>query len=162
MPAPHGGKLIYRVNKNKNIEGMDSIEVSNEIAHDIENIAFGIFSPLEGFMCNEDFEYVLYHMRLSNDLPWTIPIVFDLKGKEFKEGDEVLLKAKNGVMAIFSIEEIYTYDKKEYAEKVFKKIVSTLSRYGAITPIEIGEKVQTYAIREDVGPVVGALSLIHI
>ena len=45
------------------------------------------------------------------------------------------------------------------AEMVFKKIVSTLGRYGAVTPVEIGEKVQIYAIREDVGPVVGAYIL---
>ena len=79
LPAPHGGKLIYRVNEEKNIDGMERIEISNDLAHDIENIAYGVFSPLEGFLCREDFENVLYNMRLSNDLPWTIPIVFDLK-----------------------------------------------------------------------------------
>ena len=120
MPAPHGGKLIYRVNRNKDIDGMDSIEISNELAHDIENIAFGVFSPLEGFLCREDFEHVLHHMRLQNDLPWTIPIVFDVEGNEFKEGDEALLKAENGMLATFAIEEIYDYNKKEYAERVFK------------------------------------------
>lgn len=121
MPAPHGGKLIYRVNEKKSIDGMDKIEVSKEIAHDIENIAYGIFSPLEGFLCREDFENVLYHMRLPNDLPWTIPIIFDI-GNNFKEGDEIALFSKNGMMATFKIEEIYRYDKKEYAERVFKTI----------------------------------------
>ncbi len=120
LPAPHGGKLIYRVNEEKNIDGMERIEISNDLAHDIENIAYGVFSPLEGFLCREDFENVLYNMRLSNDLPWTIPIVFDLKNMELKEGDEIVLFAKNGMVATFEIEEIYGYDKKEYAEKVFK------------------------------------------
>ncbi len=119
MPAPHGGKLVRRVDSSKSIEGMDKIEVNRDVAHDIENIANGVFSPLEGFMCREDFESVLYNMRLSNDVPWTIPIVFDFDNG-FKEGDEVALVAENGMEAIFSIEEIYTYNKKEYAEKVFK------------------------------------------
>ena len=121
MPAPHGGKLIYRVNEKKCIDGMDKIEVSREIAHDIENIAYGIFSPLEGFLCREDFENVLYHMRLSNDLPWTIPITFDIED-DFKEGDEIALFSKNGMIASFKIEEIYRYDKKEYAKRIFKTL----------------------------------------
>ncbi len=122
MPVPHGGKLVYRINENKNIEDMQKIEIGNEIAHDVENIAYGIFSPLEGFVCREDFENILHNMRLSNDLPWTIPIVFDLNAKYIKEGDEIALIARNGMIATFTIEDIYKYNKKEYAEKVFKTI----------------------------------------
>ncbi len=119
MPPPHGGKLIYRVDKNRDIEGIHAIEVSDDIAKDIENIAHGVFSPLQGFMCRNDFESVLEHMRLENDLPWTIPIVFDFEDG-LREGDEFALKAENGTVALFNIEEIYSYDKKRYAEKVFK------------------------------------------
>ncbi len=119
MPAPHGGKLIRRVDENKNIDDIEKIKVSRDLAHDLENIAYGVFSPLEGFMCREDFESVLHHMRLANDLPWTIPIVFDFDGN-IKEGDEVALVGENGTVAIMNIEEIYSYDKKEYAEKVFR------------------------------------------
>ena len=118
MP-PHGGKLVYRVDNNKNIEGMQKMEVSEEIAVDIENIAYGVFSPLEGFMCRNDFENVVYNMRLENDLPWTIPIILDVN-ESFREGDEILLYSKNGMKAEMKIEEIYSYDKKELANKVFK------------------------------------------
>ncbi len=119
MPAPHGGKLVYRVDKNIDTEGFPEIMISGDMAKDVENIAYGVFSPLEGFMCRNDFENVLEHMRLENDIPWTIPIVFDFEG-ELKEGDEVILKSENGTIALFKIEEIYGYDKKEYAQQVFR------------------------------------------
>jgi len=119
MKPPHGGKLVYRVDEKKDVDGISVIEINEDVAKDIENIAYGIFSPLEGFMCKSDFENVLEHMRLENDVAWTIPIVFDIENK-IREGEEVLLKAKSGTTAIFEVEEVYKYDKKEYAEKVFK------------------------------------------
>lgn len=119
MKPPHGGKLVYRVDEKKDVDDISVIEINEDVAKDIENIAYGIFSPLEGFMCKSDFENVLEHMRLENDVAWTIPIVFDIENK-IREGEEVLLKAKSGTTAIFEVEEVYKYDKKEYAEKVFK------------------------------------------
>jgi len=119
MPQPHGGKLIQRIRKNKNVEGLEKLYVSNDIAKDIENIAHGVFSPLEGFLCRDDFEHVLFHKRLSNDIPWTIPILLDVKEKKYKEGDEILLENENGMQATLEIEEIYGYSKKEFAQEVF-------------------------------------------
>jgi len=120
MPAPHGGKLVYRVNSSIDINGAREIKIDEDMAKDVENIAYGVFSPLQGFMCRNDFENVLEHMRLENDVPWTIPIVFDIEENDVREGDEVVLKAEGGTTALFRIEEIYGYDKKEYARKVFR------------------------------------------
>ncbi len=120
MPQPHGGKLIQRIEKNRDVEGMEKLKVSKDIAKDVENIAHGIFSPLEGFLCKDDFENVLFNKRLSNDIPWTIPIVLDMNEKKYKEGDEILLESENGLQAILEIEEVYSYDKKETAQEVFK------------------------------------------
>lgn len=118
MPQPHGGKLIRRIAPNKNIGDMQEIKVNGETANDIENIATGVFSPLEGFMHKEDFENVLTNMRLGSDVPWTVPIVFDYNGG-LKEGDDVALAGEKGTVAILGIEEIYRWNKKEYAKKVF-------------------------------------------
>ncbi len=118
MPQPHGGKLVRRIDPNKDIKDIQKIKVSKETANDIENIANGVFSPLDGFMHRGDFENVLSNMRLESDIPWTIPIVFDCM-EEVKEGDEVALIGENGTAAVMSIEEVYGCNKKEYAEKVF-------------------------------------------
>jgi len=131
MPAkPHGGKLVNRVISKekrkevlKEIEGLPKINISKEIAIDAENIAHGIFSPLDGFMNYNDYYSVLENMRLENDLPWTIPIVLDVHEdslRGIKEGDAVVLMHNNLPIALMDVEDIYTFNKKEYAEKVFK------------------------------------------
>jgi sulfate adenylyltransferase len=60
IPRPHGGKLINRfASSKKNIDGVFSIEVNNDLRNDIENIADGIFSPLEGFVGQDDFQDIV-------------------------------------------------------------------------------------------------------
>ncbi|MCP2519609.1 sulfate adenylyltransferase [SCandidatus Aminicenantes bacterium Aminicenantia_JdfR_composite] len=131
MIPPHGGKLVDRVLSGKERENallkakeLFKIKINLELIRDIENIAKGVFSPLEGFLCKEDFNSVLNHMRLSNDLPWTIPIVFDVPmeiANKLKEGQEIaLVNSKEEPVAILHLEEKYTYDKEEYARKVFQ------------------------------------------
>ena len=133
MPAkPHGGKLVNRVvtgeRRDRLIEEakeLPKIQISKETAVEVENIAHGVYSPLEGFMTSNDFTSVLENMRLENDLPWTIPIVLDVSHDELKklgvrEGDFVALITNGSVEALMEVEEIYKFDKKEYAEKVFK------------------------------------------
>ena len=79
----------------------------------------GLFSPLEGFNGREDYESILYNKRLSNGLPWTLPIVLDTDNKDIKEGDEILLKNDANLVAVMQVEEIYNYDKRAFAEQVY-------------------------------------------
>ena len=97
MPRPHGGKLVNRILKGtdrkraaETATSLEKVEVSRTLATDTENIAKGVFSPLQGFMNQEELENVLNRKRLPNDLPWTIPIVLDVpeeKAKNLKEGN---------------------------------------------------------------------------
>ncbi len=130
VSKPHGGRLVYRVAEGKRREALMAearelkvIEIRRETAIDLEDIAFGAFSPLEGFMVQEDYLSVLEDMRLSNDLPWTIPIVLDVDPDEIadvKEGDDVALAHNGKILALMKVEEIYGWDKKLHAEKVYK------------------------------------------
>lgn len=45
------------------------------------------------------------------------------------------------------------------AREYFEKIISLLSRYGGAVPEEITPNFKKYAIREDLGPVIGAFML---
>ena len=118
MIEPHGGKLVYRVDESIDTADAVKMKISQDMAKEVENIAHGVFSPLEGFMNRNDFESVLENMRLENNIPWTIPIVFDFENG-IEEGDSIILEADDGTTALFEVEDIYTYDKKRYAEKVF-------------------------------------------
>ncbi len=118
---PHGGKLVNRIMQ-KNTSGMYSFSVSDDLANDVENIADGILSPLEGFLLQEDFESVINKGRLANNLPWTVPIVLDVDKEtavKMKETGDILLKAKHGEFAILHVEETYTFDKEKTAKAVY-------------------------------------------
>ncbi len=130
VSKPHGGRLVDRVLRGRSRERVLSevreipkVEVNVSIAADVANIAHGVYSPLEGFLVQEDYLSVLHNMRLSNDIPWTIPIVLDVAPDEvagLKEGDEVVLTLNNNPIALLRIEEIYGWDKREYVINVFK------------------------------------------
>ena len=125
---PHGGVLVNRITK-VDPSGLFSIEITEDLANDVENIADGIFSPLEGFLGQQDFENVVSKGRLSNDLAWTIPTVLDVDeatASELKESGDILLKNPQGVgVAILHIEETFTFDKENTAKGVYGTIDSS-------------------------------------
>jgi sulfate adenylyltransferase len=123
IPRPHGGKLINKFTTRKNIDGLFSIEVSIDLLNDIENIADGTFSPLEGFMGQEDFESVVESGRLKNGLAWTIPIVLDVNDKmatEIKDSGEAVLKNNDDHFAVLNFEEVYSFDKIGMSKAVYQ------------------------------------------
>ncbi len=119
---PHGGKLVNRITK-ADPSGLYSISISEDLANDVENIADGIFSPLEGFLGKKDFENVISKGRLSNGLAWTIPIVLDVDestAAKMKKAGKVLLKNHQGLgIAILHVKETFTFDKEKTARGVY-------------------------------------------
>ena len=84
LPKPHGGKLINRIlrpsQREKILDEVDEIPkiiVDKETRNDLRNIAEGVFSPLEGFMEQQDYLRVVHEGRLTGGTPWTIPIVLN-------------------------------------------------------------------------------------
>jgi sulfate adenylyltransferase len=121
IAQPHGGKLITR-STSKNQDNLFSIQVSADLASDIENISDGIFSPLEGFLLREDFEKVITKGRLANDLPWTVPIILDVDKEtatKMKDAKDVALSVNGTNFAVLHVEEIYTFDKNATAKGVY-------------------------------------------
>ena len=119
---PHGGVLVNRIT-NVDPAGLFSITISEDLANDVENIADGIFSPLEGFLGQQDFESVISRGRLANDLAWTIPIVLDVDeeiANKMKDAGDVLLQNPDGIgIAVLHVEEVYTFDKEKAAKGVY-------------------------------------------
>jgi len=108
----------------KKIQGLTQVPVRSQIANEIIGISYGFFSPLEGFMGKADVDGVVQNMHLANGILWSIPIVFDMSDADIakygiKEGQSVVLTYDGNPMALFEINEIFTYDKKVMAEKVY-------------------------------------------
>ena len=126
IPSPHGNKLVNRivVSDKKNLDGMYTLQVTNELRNDIENIADGIFSPLEGFVGENDFHSIVKTGRLSNGLAWTVPIVLDVDqqqaGKIKDAGQIALTSINNEKFAILHVEEIYQFDKLACAKAIYQ------------------------------------------
>jgi len=125
--APHGGRLVQIKQTSKDSPSLagfkenQRLQVGRETATVVANIANGIFSPLEGFMAENDYLNVLEHMRLENDMPWTIPILLlGPRNNHFGSGDEVLLvDNSNHPVAVMEYEGNFEISKQEYASKVF-------------------------------------------
>src|SRR3712207_3194996 len=129
IPLPHGkNKLVNRfvVSDKKNLQDMYTLQVSNELRNDIENIADGIFTPLEGFVGEDDFRSIVTRGRLSNGLAWTVPIILDADEQEarnIKDAGEIALATKedsNEKFAILHVEEVYTFDKIACAKSIYQ------------------------------------------
>ncbi len=125
---PHGGELINRVASRQQREEVLSgnypeLEISYERAKDVVNIARGLYSPLTGFLNRKDLQSVLDHGRLSDGLPWTVPIVLDVGEAERERliaHQGVVLTHRGRKVAFMEIESIYSWDKEEFALKVYR------------------------------------------
>jgi sulfate adenylyltransferase len=130
VSKPHGGNLVNRVVTGRRLNllkeevtEIPSINIGYDLVTDLENIAHGVYSPLEGFLTQEDYLNVLHEMRLSNDVPWTIPIILDVNPNEIrdvKEGDEASLIYQGQPIAIITVEEIYKWDKVNCCQQVYR------------------------------------------
>src|SRR6185436_20983287 len=80
IPA-HGGQLVNReltgVEREtllERVSTLPSMRLRPREISDLEMIANGAFSPLDGFMCEDDYVAVRGNMHLASGLPWTIPV----------------------------------------------------------------------------------------
>ncbi|MFG0325971.1 MAG: sulfate adenylyltransferase [Phycisphaerales bacterium JB037] len=127
--APHGGKLIERVADHDRANalraeaaGLKQIKLSAKQSCDLEMIAIGAFSPLDGFMGEADFKSVCTDMKLASGDIWPIPILLSVKqGEAPKVGERVALVAPNGTLqAVMTVKEEFVHDKKLEIPNVFR------------------------------------------
>ncbi len=130
--APHGGILI-----NRELQGKEAEEARQKAAtlkklklfpyevSDLEMIATGALSPLQGFMGKDDVESVLDRMKLSAGPVWSLPVVKSITEEEknsIRIGEEVtLVEETSGTpLALMKIEEIFPNDKKAHAIRAYR------------------------------------------
>lgn len=130
MNQPHGGKLVNKIAEGKRKEELEAkakklfqLTIEDRYGADVEMIAIGAFSPLEGFMGKADSESAIEKMKLVNGLAWGIPILLPAGDKydEIKTGEEIALLDKGGrVLAIMTVDEKFELDLQNLSQKCFK------------------------------------------
>ena len=124
LSKPHGGTLVNRFNPTINYEEIDKqIELSNMELSDLELLAVGAYSPLEGFIGKADYESILHSMRLANGLPWSIPITLAVDktvAKKISIGEKVRLVQNGEVYGVIEVIEKYLPNKEVEAFKVYR------------------------------------------
>jgi sulfate adenylyltransferase (EC 2.7.7.4) len=156
MIEPHGGRLVYNVLEgdaarsywevSARLEvrptlGPDGAPIRNPY-REVVSIAYGFFSPLEGFMTWNEVESVLKERRLLSGWLFPFPIVFDVSEEELKAsgakpGDDVLLTLRGRPFAVLRVEEVYKLpDRREFADAVF----GTPERNGEVVRRRFDEK----------------------
>jgi sulfate adenylyltransferase len=118
--SPHGGKLVDRTGERLDgVERVESLTLTSRELSDLDMLACGALSPLEGFMGPADYERVLEDMRLQGGLPWALPVC--LAVERAPAGDRVALADESGrPLAVLEVEEVFGYDKEREAERCFR------------------------------------------
>ena len=129
--APHGGQLINRiataVERQEFLDKADQlprVQLDERATSDLVMIAIGGFSPLKGFMEQADYELVVEDMRLTNGLPWAIPITLSVSEEvaaPLQEGSWVRLDDSQGrFIGILELTQKYRYVKAHEAVNVYR------------------------------------------
>jgi sulfate adenylyltransferase len=126
--APCGDKLVdllvaaedrdeLRIHAQK----LQRLQLSPRNLCDLELMATGGFSPLEGFMGQADYESVLNEMRLANGSLFPLPITLTVPRETAIKLDEEIALAdqQNNILASMKVEEIYPWDRDREARNAY-------------------------------------------
>ena len=130
MIEPHGGSLVDRVVTDEHEKQIRSEIAETPTIHldtagyqDLINISNGRYSPLTGFMSQNDFLKVVHDMSLEDGTVWPLPIVLDVdsnKAADLELTEKVGLRNHEGrLVGAIEIEEIYKYNNSDITKAVF-------------------------------------------
>ncbi len=119
--APHGGSLVNlavpAAERESLLAGVSRrIECSDRNACDVELLVVGGFSPLRGFMHQQDYEAVVAGHRTTSGLLFGLPIVFDTDDASIAVGDRLLLTYRGQELAVLTVESRWEPDKAREAQ----------------------------------------------
>jgi len=155
MIPPHGGKLVNRVVSGeerdhlaRDAQLLPRLQLNQRELADLEMIATGAMSPLEGFMDEANYRNVVDSVRLANGLVWAIPVVLSAKAEEdrkLRSGDRVALTDDAGrVLAVLEVAGCYQVDHEYEAQMVLRTTDEGhpgVQYLGSISPWYVGGTV---------------------
>jgi sulfate adenylyltransferase len=127
---PHGGTLVNLIVDEDRSHSMKrasrdwpSWDLTQRQICDLELLINGGFSPLSGFMTEEDYNSVVTEMRLADGTLWPMPITLDVSeefASSLEPGDTVALRDPEGVMiGAIKVSDVYQPDRVAEANSVF-------------------------------------------
>jgi sulfate adenylyltransferase len=127
--APHGGKLNPREVSGDGAEALaeraaslPQRQLNSRELSDLELLANGGFSPLDGFMTGDQYRSVVDTMHLPDGLPWSIPVTLSVSREQANaiKGDIALTDADGTALAVMTVTDTYDYDKQHEAQQVYR------------------------------------------
>ncbi len=118
--APHGGSLVdLMVPPEQRAAALEEaratvdkvLECSHRNACDVELLIVGGFSPLRGFMHQEDYDAVVAGHRTTSGLLFGLPIIFDTDDASVAVGQRLLLTYQGQDLAVLTVESRWEPDK---------------------------------------------------
>jgi sulfate adenylyltransferase len=148
---PHGGKLVDRTGERPDgVEQLEQIPLTSRELSDLDMLANGALSPLEGFMGPQDYERVVEEMRLEGGVPWALPVCLAVDSAP--TGDEVALTDESGrPLAVLEVDEVYEYDREREAERCFRTTEDAhpgVARLYAQKPLYLAGRVTVFERQE--------------
>lgn len=123
--APHGGTLqnlmVEASAASKLVAGcVKTIDLNMRQACDVWSLVNGAFSPLKGFMTENEYDCVVKGMRLPEKQLFGLPVTFDVSDASgIKAGDSVLLTWEGQNVAVMEAESIYKPNKVVEAKECY-------------------------------------------
>jgi sulfate adenylyltransferase len=121
---PHGGMLVNLYEQDFDYTFINQeIELDNMALSDLELIGTGAYSPIKGFLVEEDYNSVVNNMRLKDGTVWSIPITLPItedKANRLAIGDYVKLVKDGIAFGVLKLEQLYVPDKEKEAMEVYK------------------------------------------
>lgn len=127
--APHGGKLNAREVSGdaakalaEKAKGLPARALNSRELADLELLANGGFSPLDGFLGKADYVSSRDSMHLTNGVPWSIPVTLSASKEQANafKGEIALTDGEGNALAVMTVTEAFEYDKQDEAQKVFR------------------------------------------
>jgi len=130
---------------------LPAITLSTREVGDLVMLGIGGFTPLYGFMREQDWRSVCDNMHLTDGTFWPIPITVSVSAEQANHihlGDDIALKTAEGnLIGLLTVDSIYQPDKQFEAQQVFG--TSDTAHHGvavlmAQPPINLGGKVEVF------------------
>ncbi len=123
---PHGGTLIHIADmdlNNLDIDSMPKISIDDDLATDVFQMAVGAFSPLCGFMNQDDLYSVLNNIKLLDGSTWPLPITLDVEKADAESiavGENCcLIDSRSKPLATLKVEQVYENERMLIAEAIY-------------------------------------------
>ncbi len=133
LVLPHGGGPLrpllvdpaQAASDLKRAPGLKAVPMTSRESSDLVMLAMGAYTPLDGFMGQDDWRGVCTGMKMANGLFWPIPITLSC-GQDLADGigagEEIALvdEGTREIMALMTVEEKYAIDRQLECSEVYR------------------------------------------